>query len=78
LEGQGPLDDNPEQLLPVIRSLRFDPEPGELSTLRLEDYRLSHVATRSVRHLRELLAELWLLSAGLPEVAAPGAVEVSE
>jgi hypothetical protein len=79
LEGQGSLEDNPEELLPVIRSLRFDPEPGELSTLRLEDYRLSHVAARRVRHLRELLAELWLLSAGLPEVATPGAaaVEVS-
>jgi ATP-dependent Clp protease ATP-binding subunit ClpC len=79
LEGQGPLEDNPEELLSVIRSLRFDPEPGELSTLRLEDYRLSHVAARSVRHLRELLADLWLLSAGLPEVADPAAVvEVSE
>jgi hypothetical protein len=79
LEGQGPLSDNPEQLLPVIRSLRFDPEPGELSTLQLEDYRLSHVATRRVRHVRELLTELWLLGAGLPEVAADAtsAAEVS-
>jgi hypothetical protein len=70
LEGQGPLCDNPEQLLPVIRSLRFDPEPGELTLAWLEDYRLSHVASRRVRQLREVLFELWLLGASLPEVGA--------
>jgi ATP-dependent Clp protease ATP-binding subunit ClpA/ATP-dependent Clp protease ATP-binding subunit ClpC len=65
LEGSGPLAENPEQLLPVIRALRFDPEPDQLATLRLEDYRLSHVAERRVRHVRELLFELWLLGASL-------------
>jgi ATP-dependent Clp protease ATP-binding subunit ClpC len=73
LEGQGPLSDNPEQLLPVIRSLRFDPEPGAPSTLWLEDYQLSHVVSRRVRHIREVLAELWLLGAGLPELAPAAA-----
>src|SRR5262249_38302563 len=29
LEGQGALAENPEQLLPVLRSLRFEPEPGQ-------------------------------------------------
>jgi hypothetical protein len=71
LEGRGELSDNPEQLLPVIRSLRFDPEPGQLAALRVEDYRLSYTATRRVRHIRELLHDLWLLGAGLPEVSPP-------
>jgi hypothetical protein len=70
LEGRGPLSENPEQLLPVIRSLRFDPGPGQLATLRIEDYRLSHVVARRVRDVREALTELWLLGAGLPEVEA--------
>jgi ATP-dependent Clp protease ATP-binding subunit ClpA/ATP-dependent Clp protease ATP-binding subunit ClpC len=71
LEGNGPLTTNPEQLLPVIRSLRFDPEPEQLATLWLEDYRLSHVTARRVRHVRELLAQLWLLGAGIQERAWP-------
>jgi ATP-dependent Clp protease ATP-binding subunit ClpC len=76
LEGHGELTENPEQLLPVIRSLRFDPEPHQLASLRLEDYQLSHVASRRVRHIRELLAELWLLGAGL-EQRARASLEVS-
>jgi ATP-dependent Clp protease ATP-binding subunit ClpA/ATP-dependent Clp protease ATP-binding subunit ClpC len=79
LEGRGPLTDNPEQLLPVIRSLRFEPDRPDPSPLHLEDYRLSHVASRRVRHIGELLRELWLLGAGLPEVApaAPSTPEAS-
>jgi ATP-dependent Clp protease ATP-binding subunit ClpC len=65
LEGHGPLCPNPEQLLPVIRSLTFEPEPEQPAALRIEDYQLSHVAARRVRHVRELLMELWLLGAGL-------------
>jgi ATP-dependent Clp protease ATP-binding subunit ClpC len=65
LEGAGPLTENPQQLLPIIRSLRFDPEPGQPAELHLEDYWLSHVTARRVRHVRELLSELWLLGASL-------------
>jgi len=66
LEGRGPLHENPEALLPVIRSLRFEPEADRASPLRIEDYRFAHVASRRVRKLREGLAELWLLGASLP------------
>ena len=65
LEGRGALRENPEALLPVIRSLRYEPEPNQASPLRIEDYRFAHVASRRVRKLRDLLNELWLLGAGL-------------
>jgi hypothetical protein len=67
LEGHGPLVENPEQLLPVIRSLRFDPTGDAPASLQLEDYRLLWASSRRVRHIRELLAELWLLGAGVDE-----------
>jgi hypothetical protein len=65
LENQGVLGENPEQLLPVLRSLRFEPEPERSSSLHVEDYALSYVASRRVRHVRELLSDLWLLGAAL-------------
>ncbi|HYP99527.1 MAG TPA: AAA family ATPase [Polyangiaceae bacterium] len=68
LEARGPVQSNPEALLPVIRGLRFEPEATGLAPLRVEDYRLTCVTTRRVRQISELLAELWLLGAGLPRL----------
>ncbi len=70
LEGGGPPVDNPEQLLPVVRSLRFEPSPDGPASLQLEDYRLLWASARRVRHIRELLTELWLLGAGVDEALA--------
>jgi hypothetical protein len=68
LDQRGPLVKNPEALLPVIRSLRFEPEPLALSPLRVEDYRFASVTSRRVRQVADVLAELWLLGAGLPRL----------
>jgi len=64
LESGAPLPNNPEGLLPIIRSLRLNPEPDKAVTASLEDYRLGYVSERRVRVLGDLLQVPWLLSAG--------------
>lgn len=64
LESEGELPRNPEALLPVVRSIRWDPEPQRATRAWVEDYTFSHVVSRRVRSLDELLRDLWLLAAG--------------
>jgi ATP-dependent Clp protease ATP-binding subunit ClpA/ATP-dependent Clp protease ATP-binding subunit ClpC len=64
LESARGLPENPEALLPVVRSIRFDPIPGRAAPASIEDYRFAHIATRRVRDLGELLSDFWLLAAG--------------
>ncbi|MCC6899758.1 MAG: ATP-dependent Clp protease ATP-binding subunit [Polyangiaceae bacterium] len=61
LEGDGPLPENPESILPVVRSVRWSPIAGRPSVATVLDYRLAHVASARVRDLSEALRELWLL-----------------
>ncbi|MEI9952911.1 MAG: AAA family ATPase [Pseudomonadota bacterium] len=68
LEARGPVQLNPEALLPVIRSLGFEPDAVGLSPLRVEDYRFASVTSRRVRRLADVLFELWLLGAGIPRL----------
>jgi len=68
LEARGPVQSNPEAILPVIRALRFEPDASGVAPLRVEDYRLTNVTTRRVRRISEVFAELWLLGAGLPRL----------
>ncbi|HET9953240.1 MAG TPA: AAA family ATPase [Polyangiaceae bacterium] len=65
LEARGPLIENPEQLLPVVRTLRFEPDPEGYSPAYVEDYRFAHVTSRRVRTLSEVLSDFWLLGAAL-------------
>jgi ATP-dependent Clp protease ATP-binding subunit ClpA/ATP-dependent Clp protease ATP-binding subunit ClpC len=67
LESGALLPENPEGLLPIIRSLRLNLEPGKAVSAAVEDYRLGYVAERRVRALADLLQEPWLLSAGATE-----------
>lgn len=60
---QGITRPNPDQLLPTVRKIRFDPpkHPGTNALLELEDYILNHGANPWVRSIREALPILWLL-----------------
>ncbi|MCE7890943.1 MAG: ATP-dependent Clp protease ATP-binding subunit [Sorangiineae bacterium PRO1] len=61
LEGDGPLPENPESILPVVRSVRWSPVEGRPSVATVLDYRLAHVVSVRVRELGDALSELWLL-----------------
>jgi ATP-dependent Clp protease ATP-binding subunit ClpC len=64
LEAGTALPDNPERLLPIVRSLRLEPLPERATTASLEDYRLAYTTERRVRVLSDLLRDVWYLSAG--------------
>ncbi len=64
LEASGSLPPNPAALLPIVRTIIFDPAEGGPATASIEDYRLAHAASRRVRDLGELLRDFWLLDAG--------------
>ncbi len=70
LEGSTQTPDNPESLLPVVRSVRFDPPAAERATASIEDYRFAYVASRRVRQLSELLEDFWWLGAGVVSTRA--------
>ena len=63
------VPENPEQLLPVIRQIRFSPAGEGPALAEVEDYRLGHVASRRVRELGDVLRDFWLLGAGALGVA---------
>ncbi|MFZ5890808.1 MAG: AAA family ATPase [Myxococcota bacterium] len=67
LEGDAGIAANPEEILPVIRSIRFDPEPDQPANLYVEDYRFAHVSKRRVRHIRELFSDLLLIGADIEQ-----------
>ncbi len=64
LESAGDLPENPESLLPIVRSLRFEPEPGKLTQATVEDFRLAYFRERRARDIGDLLGDVWLLCAG--------------
>jgi len=57
------MPDDPEGLLPAVRSVRFDPpmRPGETALLEVEDYVTGQVIEQRARALDEAIAALvWL------------------
>jgi hypothetical protein len=66
LESEGAPPAGSQRLLPIVRSLRFDPgpAPSRPSRASVEDYRFSWARSRLVRELDELLVDFWLLGAG--------------
>ena len=61
LEGDGPLPENPESILPIVRSVTWTPIEGRPSPASVLDYRLAQVASGRVRQLGDVLRDLWLL-----------------
>jgi len=59
----GPLPPSPTALLPVVRSIRFDPprQAGRTAPLEIEDYVMGHAETAEVRSVGQALEPLWLL-----------------
>ncbi|MDB4996894.1 MAG: ATP-dependent Clp protease, ATP-binding subunit, two ATP-binding domain, partial [Myxococcaceae bacterium] len=57
------LGPNPENLLPAVRTILFEPprRTGGLALLELEDYAMGTALALSVRKLADALASLWLL-----------------
>jgi ATP-dependent Clp protease ATP-binding subunit ClpC len=53
--------DNPQRLLPIARTVRFDPPRAGLAPLTLEDFAMGHGGTFHVKTLAEALGSLWLL-----------------
>jgi ATP-dependent Clp protease ATP-binding subunit ClpA/ATP-dependent Clp protease ATP-binding subunit ClpC len=53
--------DNPSRLLPITRTVRFDPPRAGLASLELEDFVMGHGGTFHVKTLAEALGSLWLL-----------------
>ncbi len=58
--GTAPLPENPESLLPIVRSIRFDPprSRGQVAPLTIEDYGLADARHGEMSSPHELLAEL--------------------
>ncbi len=68
--GSEPLPENPERLLPAVRTLAFQPplRPGEVFPIELEDFRLQQVGAVHATTPLQIFARLWWLSLSL----APG------
>jgi ATP-dependent Clp protease ATP-binding subunit ClpA/ATP-dependent Clp protease ATP-binding subunit ClpC len=60
-----PLPPNPGALLPLVRSIHFEPprRPGTTAPLSMEDYVIGTATTVEARSIAEALAPLWLLRA---------------
>ncbi len=52
---------SPMRLLPIARTVRFDPPRAGLAALELEDFAMGHGGTFHVKTLAEALGSLWLL-----------------
>ncbi len=61
--GDDPLPLNPEQLIPTVRALSFQPaaQPGQVFPIEVEDFLLGHAEQVNVRYLSDLLKRLWYL-----------------
>jgi len=57
------LSDNPESLLPAVRTILFEPSrrAGGLATLELEDFAMGTALALPVRKVADALTNLWLL-----------------
>jgi len=64
LESGEPLPENPDALLPILRRYRFDPSPGSMSKIEVEDYPLAYAIETRARSLSDVLPHLWLLRVG--------------
>ncbi len=53
--------ENPSRLLPIARTIRFDPPRAGLAPLALEDFAMGHGGTFHVKTIAEALGTLWLL-----------------
>jgi ATP-dependent Clp protease ATP-binding subunit ClpC len=62
--GAEPLPENPERLLPAVRTLAFQPplRPGEVFPVDLEDFRLGQIATVHATSPLQIFEQLWWLS----------------
>ena len=62
--GGSPLPENPERLLPAVRTLAFQPplRPGEVFPIQLEDFRLQQVGTVHATTPLQIFERLWWLS----------------
>jgi len=59
--GDSELPDNPEQLMPTVRTLSFQPpvRSGQVFPIEVEDFLLSHAEQVNVRSLSDLMKRLW-------------------
>jgi hypothetical protein len=62
-EGTDPLPDNPERMLPTVRTLTFRPplRPREVFEVEVEDFHLGWAGRRQVTAISQVLLDLWLL-----------------
>ena len=68
------LPQNPEKLMPAVRTLHFRPpmRQGEVFPVEVEDFHLDYQASLHVRNIADALLRLWLLRRSRTEPASPG------
>lgn len=89
--GLDPLPDNPQRLMPAVRTLYFRPpmRESEIFPVEVEDFHLSYQGSLHVRRINDALERLWLLrrsgvapgvelDAGPEGVAGAGGADGSE